>query len=53
MENIKRFLMSQDGVTAIEYAIIAGLISILIVTASHSIGITLRDVFTDISEGFK
>ena len=40
-----RFAGDESGVTAIEYGLIAGLISIGIVTAVTTIGTTIRDNF--------
>ncbi len=36
---------AQDGATAIEYALVAGLVSILIITAVTTIGTDVRDLF--------
>jgi pilus assembly protein Flp/PilA len=46
---IARFLKDQDGATAIEYAIIAGGISIVIVAAVNGIGSTLSGKFTSVN----
>ncbi len=37
----RRFYNDQSGATSIEYAFIAGLISIVIVTAARTIGVNL------------
>jgi pilus assembly protein Flp/PilA len=47
----KRFLNNQRGVTAIEYALIAGLIFLVIVTAVGSIGTSLSGTFGNVSGG--
>jgi pilus assembly protein Flp/PilA len=44
-----RFIRSEAGVTAIEYSLIAGLISIVIITAASAIGAQIAAVFTGIS----
>jgi pilus assembly protein Flp/PilA len=44
-----RFIRSEAGVTAIEYGLIAGLISIVIIGAASAIGTQLAVVFTSIS----
>ena len=48
-----RFLRDETGATAIEYAIIAGGISIVIVTAVASIGTALNTSFSSVAAGFK
>jgi pilus assembly protein Flp/PilA len=50
---MSRFLKDQSGATAIEYAIIAGGISILIVTAVNGMGTTLNDKFTSMNNSLK
>jgi pilus assembly protein Flp/PilA len=49
---LKRFQEDVAGATAIEYALIAGLISISIITAATSIGTRLSDIFTAVNDGF-
>ncbi len=46
---LSRFLKDQSGATAIEYAIIAGGISILIVTAVNGMGTTLSGKFNSVN----
>jgi len=48
-----RFLKDQSGATAIEYAIIAGGISIVIVGAVNGIGSTLSGKFTSVNNSLK
>jgi pilus assembly protein Flp/PilA len=48
-----RFLKDETGATAIEYAIIAGGVSIVIVAAVQSIGTTLNTNFTSVAAAFK
>jgi pilus assembly protein Flp/PilA len=50
---LARFVDDECGATAIEYAIIAGGISILIVTAVSGIGSTLSTKFDDVSSSLK
>ena len=45
MALIKRFICGEDGATAIEYGLIAGLISIVIITAAASVGTRLDATF--------
>jgi pilus assembly protein Flp/PilA len=46
---MKNFAFDNRGATAIEYAMIASLISVVIVTAVSTIGTTLSVFFTTIS----
>ena len=48
MEKIKRFFEEEDGVTAIEYGLIAALIAVVIVGAVTSIGTTLNTTFQSV-----
>jgi pilus assembly protein Flp/PilA len=48
-----RFLQDETGATAIEYAIIAGSLSIAIVVAVQSIGSGLSTTFTSVATAFK
>ena len=48
-----RFLNDDSGATAIEYAIIAGTLSIAIVTAVTTLGSTLNTTFTSVATGLK
>jgi len=43
------FLQDESGVTAIEYGLIAALISVVIITAAAAVGTSLAGVFTGIS----
>lgn len=46
---VARFAKDQSGATAIEYGLIAGLISVVILTVLGSIGTKLNTKFTSIS----
>lgn len=46
---VSRFAKDQSGATAIEYGLIAGLISVVILTVLGSIGTKLNTKFTSIS----
>jgi pilus assembly protein Flp/PilA len=46
---IKRFLMEEDGVTAIEYGLIAALIAVVIIAGVTLVGTSLNAKFTTIS----
>lgn len=45
-----RFAKGQSGATAIEYGLIAGLISVVIITAVGLIGTDLNNIFGAIAE---
>ncbi len=49
--DVWRFLRDESGATAIEYGLIAGLISIVIVSVLTSIGSKLNTKFQRISTG--
>jgi pilus assembly protein Flp/PilA len=50
MQNlISRFVRDESGATAIEYGLIAALISVVIITAITAIGTNLSSTFTTIS----
>jgi pilus assembly protein Flp/PilA len=49
MEMIKNFIQEEDGVTAIEYGLIAALIAVVIVAAVKLIGTNLDAVFDKIA----
>lgn len=49
MECLKRFLREEEGVTAIEYALIAGLIAVATITAVTAVGTALSNKFNTIS----
>ncbi len=44
-----RFVSSQDGVTAIEYGLIAALVAVAIVTAVTLVGTNLTTVFNNVA----
>jgi pilus assembly protein Flp/PilA len=50
---ISRFVKDEAGVTAIEYGLLAGLISVVIITAVTNIGANLTTKFTAISTALK
>jgi len=45
----KRFVRDEEGVTAIEYGLIAALIAVAIITAVGFVGTNLADLFTKIA----
>jgi pilus assembly protein Flp/PilA len=46
---LSRFVRNESGVTAIEYGLIAALISVVIIGAAGVVGTNLAAVFTNIS----
>jgi pilus assembly protein Flp/PilA len=46
---VKRFLVSEDGPTAVEYAVMLALIVIVCLTAIRSIGTNANQTFTDVA----
>jgi pilus assembly protein Flp/PilA len=49
---LHRFMLCRQGVTAIEYALIASLISLVIVTAVTTVGTNLSASYTHIAAAF-
>ena len=49
MNTIKRFMNDESGATAIEYGLIAALISVGIIAAATALGNSLQVLFTGIS----
>jgi pilus assembly protein Flp/PilA len=46
---LARFMKDESGATAIEYGLIASLISIAAITAFNSVGSKLKSTFNDIA----
>lgn len=46
---VKNFAHEEDGVTAIEYGLIAALIAVVIIVAVRSVGVNLTAVFTRVA----
>ena len=49
---LRRFMLCRQGVTAIEYSLIASLIALAIVTAVGAVGTQLSSAFTHIANAF-
>ncbi len=47
---IQRFVRDEEGVTAIEYALIASLIAVVIIAAVRLVGLDVRDTFQAIAD---
>lgn len=50
METLRSFIKREDGASAIEYALIAGLIAVGIIGAATFLGTEVSDLFTAIGE---
>jgi pilus assembly protein Flp/PilA len=46
---VQRFLKDEEGVTAIEYGLIAALIAVVIITAVQLVGTNLNQVFNRVA----
>lgn len=51
MKLVARFLKNESGATAIEYGLIAALISVVIIAVITSVGSTLTGVFGAVDSG--
>ena len=49
---LPKFYVSERGATAIEYALLAGFIAVVILAAVNSIGTTLNGTFANVAAGF-
>jgi pilus assembly protein Flp/PilA len=46
---VKKFVVSEDGPTAVEYAVMLALIVIVCLTAIRSVGTAANDTFEDVA----
>jgi pilus assembly protein Flp/PilA len=53
MATLKQFVADEDGVTAIEYALIASLIAVFIIVAVQYLGTQVSTVFTEVGNSLK
>lgn len=53
MKNLSRFLVDESGATAIEYGLIAALISIVIIGAVSLIGSRLNSKFSTVASALQ
>jgi len=53
MNFIKNLIKEEDGVTAIEYALIAALIAGIIITVVTTLGTNIKDIFQKLANGVK
>ena len=49
MQRFRNFINNESGATAIEYGLIAGLLSVVIIVAVSLVGTNLNTVFTDVA----
>jgi pilus assembly protein Flp/PilA len=53
MKQLENFIRNQDGVTAIEYALIASLIAMFIIAAVQVVGTKVSAVFSEVGNSLK
>jgi len=53
MNLVNKFIRNEDGATAIEYALIASLIAVVIITAVQTVGTKVSTVFTEVGNSLK
>jgi pilus assembly protein Flp/PilA len=53
MTTLSRFLQNESGATAIEYALIASLIAVFIITAVQTVGTKVSTVFSEVGAALK
>lgn len=49
ISNMKRFMQDEEGVTAIEYGLIASLIAVVIIGGTQLVGTKLDEVFRGVA----
>lgn len=49
LQSVKKFLKSEDGPTAVEYAVMLALIVIVCLTAIRAVGTNAKDRFNEIA----
>jgi len=50
LEMMKRFVRDEEGVTAIEYGLIAALIAVVIILSVTNVGTALSGIFQEIAD---
>ena len=53
MAILARFNINEDGATAIEYALIASLIALVIIVGVQTVGTSVSTVFTEVGGALK
>ena len=51
--NFRNFLCNEDGATAIEYALVASLVPIAIISALSNLGTKLQRTFNEVASNLK
>ena len=49
MDRLLQFIREEDGVSAIEYGLIAALIAVVIIGAVTTLGTTLQGIFSNVA----
>jgi pilus assembly protein Flp/PilA len=53
LRSLKQFLTDESGATAIEYALIASLISLTIIAGASAVGNKLKNTFNEVSSNLR
>jgi len=53
MKSVKRFVCDETGATAIEYGLIAALVSVAAITAMAGLGTKLKNLFGNVSTNLR
>ncbi len=53
MSKVMQFIRDESGATAIEYALIASLIAVVIIVAVQTVGLNISTVFTEVGGALK
>jgi pilus assembly protein Flp/PilA len=53
IDRLKKFLANDSGATAIEYALIASLVALVIIASVTSVGSKLKITFNEVSNNLK
>jgi pilus assembly protein Flp/PilA len=53
IKSVKKFVANESGATAIEYALIASLIAVFIITAVTAVGTQVSTVFSEVANSIK
>jgi len=53
LQSVNRFLKSEDGPTAVEYAVMLALIIVVCITAISSLGTSAKDKFQSVGDTIK
>ena len=52
-KSLKKFVANESGATAIEYALIASLVAVAIITAITAVGTKLQNTFNEVASNLK